>query len=216
MKSTILILVLGSLTGCIPCPHTAVWSPEISGRVLDSSTHAPIQGAWVSFMQSPQNVAFTDAAGEFRLRATRKFFLAYVPAEGDWPIKEKGPNYAVISQTNYYPFLFFDIINGPESSDSNGGKIGDILLNPKNPKSDICEIHHVQMVRKTVAIYYKMYPMDERSLELYYASSKLFPHAEEIDIPSYDLARPHGAEIYVCPECQKARDQWVLKYGSTH
>ena len=72
------------------------------------------------------------------------------------------------------------------------------------------------MVKKNVAIYYKNYPMDQRSLALYQASTNLFPHAEESDIPSFYLAQLGGADIYVCPECQKARNQWVLKHEITH
>lgn len=203
------------LSGCIPYPHTAVWSPEIKGRVLDSSTRSPVQGAKVFFMQSPQNVTYTDATGEFRLRATRKSYLGSAPAEGDWPHQEKGPNYAQISCKDYYPFWLFDN-NGTKSSDSNGGDIGDILLNSINSKSDLCEIHHAQMIKKTVALYYKNYPMDQRSLALYQASTNLFPHAEESDIPSFWLAQPDGADIYICPECQKVRHQWLSKYDTTH
>ena len=72
------------------------------------------------------------------------------------------------------------------------------------------------MVKKTVAIYYKNYPMDQRSLALYQASMNLFPHAEEFDIPSFYLAQLGGMDIYICPECQKARNEWVSKYDSTH
>ena len=131
-----LLSCISILSGCIPYPHTAVWSPEIRGRVLDGSTRSPVQGAKVFFMHSYKNVAYTDVNGEFRLKATRKFYLGVATAEGDWPIREKGPNYADISHTNYYPLWFFDI-NGAESSDSNGDDIGEVLLNPINPKSDI-------------------------------------------------------------------------------
>jgi hypothetical protein len=157
------LALLSGITGF--CPHTSVWSPEIRGRVLDSSTRSPVQGAKVFFMQSPQNVTYTDATGEFRLKATRQFYLGSAPVEGGWPHRDKGPNYAEVSRKDYYPFWFFDN-NGIKSSDSNGGDAGDILINPITPKSDICEIHHTQMIKKTVAIYYKNYPMDQRSLAL--------------------------------------------------
>ena len=211
-------IILGGslLTGCVPYPHTEVWSPAVRGRVLDSSTRIPVNGAKVYFMQSPQNVAYTDESGSFQLKATHKFYLGS-GMEGGWPKRDKGPNYAQIlhSDDSYYPFMFFDV-SGPQNPDTGEINIGDVFLNPTSPKSDICAIHHEKMVKKTVAIYYKNYPMDQRSLALYQASTNIFPHAEEYDIPSFYLAQPGGADIYVCPECQKARDQWVLKYASVH
>ena len=212
MVAGALVLLCG-LTGFYP--HTAVWSPEIRGRVLDSSTRSAVQGAKVYFMHCPQNATYTDANGEFRLTATRKFYLGVVWAEGDWPHREKGPNYAEISRKDYYPFWLFDN-NGAKSTDSNGGDIGDILLNPINPESEVCGIHHARMVKTRTAIYYKNYPMDQRGLALFQASTNLFPHAEESDLPGFYLAQPGGADIYVCPECQKARNQWVFNYDRTH
>ena len=116
----LLNLVLGLLTGCVPFPHTTERSPEVQGRVLDARTHAPIQGAKVSLTQSPQLSTYTDAAGHFRLRATRNFHLAYIAPEGHWP--NRRDNYVAISHTNYFPFGFDDYM---------GGNIGDILLKPK-------------------------------------------------------------------------------------
>ena len=202
------LLLLSGMIGF--CPHTSVWSPEITGRVLDISTRSPVQGAKVFFMHSPQNMAYTDTTGTFRLKATRKFYLGKVTAEGDWPVRDRGPNYAQISQPKYYPYWFFDN-NGSKRSDSNGGDIGDILLNPIKPNSAICEIHHTQMVKKTVAIYYKNYPLDQRSFALYRASTNYFPHAEESDISSFYLAQQDGADISVCPDCRNKSQSMVTK-----
>jgi hypothetical protein len=58
--------------------------------------------------------------------------------------------------------------------------------------------------------------MDQQSLALYQASTNLFPHAEEVDTSEYYRAQPAGADIYICPECQKARNQWILSHESKH
>jgi hypothetical protein len=81
-------IALTLLTGCfMPCPHTTLRTAEVRGRVLDERTHAPIQGAKISFSQNPKHSCTSDATGRFRMRATHNFHLAYVYTSErfDWP-----------------------------------------------------------------------------------------------------------------------------------
>jgi hypothetical protein len=51
-----------------------VRSLEVVGRILDSRTHAPIEGARVYFGEYPPADCTSDAAGHFRLRATAEIY----------------------------------------------------------------------------------------------------------------------------------------------
>jgi hypothetical protein len=112
------VLLLGSLAGCLPWPHTTPRSAAVSGRVLDARTHLPIKGAAVFLLQSPTHTTYTDKDGFFHLKATRNVHFGYIPPEGEWP--DNKDSSMEISHTNYFP------IAGVWS-----GNIGDIFLKPK-------------------------------------------------------------------------------------
>jgi hypothetical protein len=116
------ILVLASVSGCLPIPHTTDRSGELTGRVLDAHTHLPIEGAKVSFVKKPHHLIFTDATGHFDLQPTRNFHWAYVPPEGDWP--QGKDNVVTVSHPNYSPQDLLPYMVGNKD-------VGDILLNPK-------------------------------------------------------------------------------------
>ncbi|HEU6449382.1 MAG TPA: hypothetical protein VFV23_13200 [Verrucomicrobiae bacterium] len=118
LKSTLPILFLSLLTGCLPWPHTTPRSNAASGRVLDAVTRKPIQGAKVSFLQPPEHAVYTDKNGYFYLKATRNFHWGYVTPGGDWP--DNKDNNMQISHPNYIP------IGGCWGTNS-----GDIFLTPK-------------------------------------------------------------------------------------
>ena len=115
-----LIVLLALLSGCLPWPHSTPRAAEVQGRVLDSRTHIPIQGAAVFLVQSPHHTTYTDENGYFTLKATQNFHFGIVPPEGDWP--DRKDNYVQITHTNYFPYGFDDYA---------GGEMGNILLRPK-------------------------------------------------------------------------------------
>lgn len=112
------ILLLGLLTGCVPYPHATPRSSEVWGRVLDANTRAPIQGAAVFLVQSPNHTTYTDKKGYFHLRATRNVILGIAGAGGEWP--DEKSSIMEISHTNYMA------VAGTWEGD-----VGDILLKPK-------------------------------------------------------------------------------------
>ncbi len=107
LKLVRLALLASMLAGCIPYPHTTLRSCEVSGRVVDARTHAPIPGARICLQQRPSISCSSDATGHFQLKATHNFHLArvLVGAEGfDWPI----PKYydtQIVSHPGYLPHV---------------------------------------------------------------------------------------------------------------
>jgi len=112
------LVVVFLLAGCVPWPHTTDRSDEVHGRVLDAQTRNPIQGAKISFMESPHQTVYTDAAGRFHRKAIRNFHWAYLSPEGNWP------NGKISATTITHPHYL------PASGDW-GGDAGDILLKPE-------------------------------------------------------------------------------------
>lgn len=92
------VLLLCSLTGCLPGPHTTPRSEAVRGKVLDANTHAPIQGVKICFVQSPQHTTYTDKNGYFHIEATKNFHWAYNEG-GGWPDNKN--SLMNISHTNY-------------------------------------------------------------------------------------------------------------------
>jgi hypothetical protein len=84
---TTLLVMLASVCGCIPFPHTSERSPTIQGRVLNSATGQPIGGANVYLADLNAMSAKTDAKGFFRLRGTSNFHMGVIasPCGGDFP-----------------------------------------------------------------------------------------------------------------------------------
>jgi|ERR1035438_1265287 hypothetical protein len=121
LNYSICLLILVSLTGCFPWPHTTARSADVQGRVLDAHTHLPVEGAKVFLVQSPHHATYTDANGRFRLQATRQFKLASNEG-GGWP--DTKSDIVEISHTNYTPHGFAAGMSG-------GVDVGDILLKPK-------------------------------------------------------------------------------------
>jgi hypothetical protein len=120
-----IVVGLGLLAGCLPIPHTTERSHAVHGRVLDATTHAPIQGAKIFLIQSPHHATYTDAAGFFHMKATRNFHWAYVFGE-DWP-QNKYFNMEAL-HVKYLPHDFEPDITGRED-------VGDLLLKPEQPSS---------------------------------------------------------------------------------
>jgi len=77
------VCVLVVLSGCVmPIPFRSYRSPELSGRILDGRSKAPLPGATVSFLQddlrSPleEPRATADGEGRFHLRASHNYHAA--------------------------------------------------------------------------------------------------------------------------------------------
>ena len=109
------------LPGCLPLPHTTTRSLDVHGRVLNSHTHKPIEGAKVFFSEHPSLSSVTDSDGCFLIKKTRYVrFFATVP-EGDWPDTEYWPPKITVSKKDYIPRRLDD-----DFLDK-----GEILLEPK-------------------------------------------------------------------------------------
>ena len=74
----------------------------------------------------------------------------------------------------------------------------------------VCEIHHVQMRKKSVQIVHGLLVLSPVGVELERAKKKLFPHAVEQQIVSSD--EPGEVEVFECSECEKAKDRWIMSH----
>ena len=101
----ILVLVPGLLTGCfIPRPHTTLRSQEISGKVLDERTHAPIQGAKIYLTEQPNVSCVSRPDGTYKLKAIYNWHTGYISggAESfDVPAGKYWRPIITLSHTNY-------------------------------------------------------------------------------------------------------------------
>lgn len=78
MRASYFLVVLFScvcLFGCVKGPSTDERSPQVTGRVLDSRTMKPLQGARISLNHHPAIATSTDASGNFVLRGTKNVHL---------------------------------------------------------------------------------------------------------------------------------------------
>lgn len=90
-----------ALSGCVvPVPFRSYRTPELSGRVIDSASKAPLSGAVLSFVMDDERTplgkpqATTDATGHFHLAPTFNFHAGGVFMGGHggssmWPEGEK-------------------------------------------------------------------------------------------------------------------------------
>jgi hypothetical protein len=75
IKLAALLICCNGLVGCIQGPSRDVRSPEVSGKVMDDSTQAPLQGVHVRLHEKPKIEATTDSSGQFHLRGTKNTHL---------------------------------------------------------------------------------------------------------------------------------------------
>jgi hypothetical protein len=116
------MLIVAAFIPLAGCLHTTPRSDEVHGRVLDAITHAPIEGAKVSFVSSPHHPVYTDTTGYFHRKAIRNFHYASVPPEGELP--ENKDSSTEIAHEHYLP------IWGDWRGDA-----GDILMKPEQPSA---------------------------------------------------------------------------------
>jgi hypothetical protein len=79
--------------------HTTVRAPELRGRVLDAKTHQPIEGAKVYFCDPPEHAVYTDADGNFLMKAAVNIHTGRDAAGGSSPPPK--PNRVCISKEGY-------------------------------------------------------------------------------------------------------------------
>jgi hypothetical protein len=71
-----LCIILQFVTGCfIPIPHTSERFPPTCGRVLDTTTHAPVGGASLAIQDHPGAKVQTDSSGMFSFPRYRNYHL---------------------------------------------------------------------------------------------------------------------------------------------
>ncbi len=68
------------LSGCVitPVPHCWAITPIVQGKVVDSDSHLPIQGARIQLADRPKVAATSNDQGRFRLPAARNFFWLWI------------------------------------------------------------------------------------------------------------------------------------------
>src|SRR5437879_721996 len=77
---------------------------------------------------------------------------------------------------------------------------------------DTCEVHRSQMTKKVVQIRYGLFRLNSWGLALQAASTNAFPHAEEEVLGGCIVESPTQATIYVCSQCQLARQRWESEH----
>ena len=93
----IVILVVLLTSGCFPYKYTV--KPPVVGRVVDSGSGNPVQGAIVRFRESEQPVVVTDQDGSFALPAVKVWGLWILIPLSDAPATA----HAVASADGYVP-----------------------------------------------------------------------------------------------------------------
>ena len=81
-------------------------------------------------------------------------------------------------------------------------------------QSAICEVHHTQMTKSTVPIYYGLIQPDERARARYAASTNAFPHALERVGGGCVVETHKRAVIYTCATCKTVRQHWEHDYDT--
>jgi len=88
--NAVVALVAVFLSGCVmPFPFHTARTPDISGRVVDSSTRLPVAHASVQFLRDgdtplPSPKMITDETGQFHLRRTRNWHLGAIIVPHGW------------------------------------------------------------------------------------------------------------------------------------
>jgi hypothetical protein len=91
-------------------PYPVRKTPEVSGNVINSRSKKPVEGAKVSFDETPSVRGRTDRDGHFFIPETRKlgilFGLPFDPAQKHLPLEVLHPDYhSVYTNVPFYSFL---------------------------------------------------------------------------------------------------------------
>lgn len=74
--------------------------------------------------------------------------------------------------------------------------------------SATCEVHQRRMIKTKVPIEYGLMRLNEYGRARQAASTNSFPHAQECVLGGCIVGTATQAVIYVCPDCQKALQNW--------
>lgn len=85
-------------------------------------------------------------------------------------------------------------------------------------ESQVCELHHVQMVRSTVPIVYGLFSFTAEGEFRHTVSTNSFPHAETYVLGGCCITpdSAHRAVVYTCSECKKAGTEWDALHENKH
>lgn len=85
------------------------------------------------------------------------------------------------------------------------------MIDPTAGQSGVCEVHNISMQKVRVPIAYGFpLPWSEEDKKYFDAKEKLFPHANPGKVEGGCIPSPQKeADIYVCPRCEKEREDWV-------
>ncbi|MDB6024235.1 MAG: hypothetical protein JWM68_458 [Verrucomicrobiales bacterium] len=127
--------------GCLPVPWPGreQTSPSISGRILDSVTTRPVEGARVQIHERPKTSVLSDTNGEFRVMEMRQFYLiSFVTGQNvyHFPRVQERSYLFDVSHPNYETAKLFGLNRHVrwEQSDTNQSStlvVSDTLLIPK-------------------------------------------------------------------------------------
>jgi hypothetical protein len=122
-------------------PHTSTRLEQITGKVLDERTHAPIEGAKIFLTEHPHVSCTSGSNGSFLIRGRENWHLVYLIGAGNsanWPEGQKWEPAITISHRNYLSSqrkssdLKLVIKGGPGVDDMwTSWDAGDVLLTPK-------------------------------------------------------------------------------------
>ena len=73
--------------------------------------------------------------------------------------------------------------------------------------SSVCRIHGIQMTKTNVPIVYGLFALNKWGIALEAASTNSFPNAKKIVEGGCIVEKTREATIYVCPQCQLARER---------
>lgn len=85
------------------------------------------------------------------------------------------------------------------------------MIDRTTGRSGVCELHKVQMHKVKVPIAYGLpLPWSEEERRYFDVKEKLFPNANDGKVEGGCIPSPQKeANIYVCPRCEKEREDWL-------
>jgi hypothetical protein len=110
-NNIILFVASLCLTGCLvkPWPGKELISPGVRGRVIDSTTQRPVEGAQAMIRDRPETAVQSDSTGTFYIPEVRQSYLIHVilfHEEWNIPRTREKCFYASISHSNYEGLTF--------------------------------------------------------------------------------------------------------------
>ena len=78
-------------------------------------------------------------------------------------------------------------------------------------RSQLCEVHHIKMTKTIVPISYGL--PNKKAADRYIASTNSFPNYASVGGGCMVTKHsPREAFVFVCPECEQARQKWEIEY----